>query len=682
MSITAPGDHIVLPLSAPRTTHNAANSSSSDANLGAATWPPSAASSVATMHADSSALAPTATTTEINVVSSPPTSHAASPARVRPSPLRPSSAANVVVKTPFGAREAVKNVMAEQDVDQGEDYVANSDPEDDEEQISHSHSAQASQQPSLPSSPVRSSRKMSASNIDEESSSSVYVQIPVTSPSSRPPRQTPGSTKKNKKNKQQSDTSRRGGSNAFDSAEEDAPTAVEDDDAAYAAALAAQEATLARRRPTRNARKEVSYGPNCDLEGRPLSSKKQKESTTKSKLAAKDSSAAQKARNKRRSRGFSDDDEEAAEGAKPGPNSSSKSKRELGSKHAAEDDEDLTDDDIGFAARDRKKAKTSKHITAINDSEEEAETSRTTRRKKAQPERSSRQDKMKDDARVSDEGESERDDGILTPPAPTSPRRSTRRSVPSPKKKQAKEVAEDKAKKGAGKGKDKQRKTFDLDRDDQEEEEPEEEKEKDEGETVEEVAAEVDEASKSSGQERVEADEEEEGEAGKSEPPAKPSASPTTSKPLIPTSSSILTSSSTPRPAPTTVAIKRIATSGTSSPILHASSPTTSGSPRSFFGKPLTTLLSTGAARRPGLTRKHNIPSLLNHRGAPKAPVRGLVVSKRRMQDDDYEYDAEYEALIAKGKKGSDDEDKSEAEVMENEEEEEEEGDEGLEEYD
>lgn len=67
-------------------------------------------------------------------------------------------------------------------------------------------------------------------------------------------------------------------------------------------------------------------------------------------------------------------------------------------------------------------------------------------------------------------------------------------------------------------------------------------------------------------------------------------------------------------------------------------------------------LLSTSAARRPGLTRKHNIPSLLSHRGAPKPPVRGLAVSKRRMQDDDYEYDAEYEALIAKDKTASDDE--------------------------
>ncbi|GAC96406.1 hypothetical protein PHSY_003986 [Pseudozyma hubeiensis SY62] len=629
------------------------------------------------MHADSSALVPTAPTTEINLVSSPPTSHATSPTRVRSSPLRPSSAANVVVEASSGGRGTGKSAIAAYSVDPVEAYVANSDPEDDDEQIGHSDSAQASQPLSLPSSPVRSGKRAFAANIDQESSSSVYVQIPAASPSSRPPRQTPGSTKKNKK-KQQSDTSRSGGSDAFDSAEQDAPTAVEDDDAAYAAALAAQEATLARRRPTRNARKEVSYGPNCDLEGRPLSSKRQKESTTKSKVAAKDSLTAQNARDKRRSRDFSDDDEEAVEGAKPGPSSSSKSKRELGSKHAAEDDEDLTDDDIGFAARDRKKAKTSKLITAISDSEEEAATSRTTRGKKTQPERSSRRDKIKDDARVSDEGESERDNDILTPPAPTSPRRSTRRSVPSPKKKQAKEAAEDKPQKSAGKGKKKQRKTFDLDRDGEEEEEAEEKK--DEGETVEDVAAQADEASRSSGQKIAEADgeEAEEEEAVNSAPPAKPSASPTISKASLSTSSPALTSTSTPRSAPTTVAIKRIATSGTSSPTLHASSPTTSASPRSFFGKPLTTLLSTGAARRPGLTRKHNIPSLLNHRGAPKAPVRGLVVSKRRMQDDDYEYDAEYEALIAKGKKGSDDEDASDAEVVEKEEEE----DEGLEEYD
>ncbi len=60
--------------------------------------------------------------------------------------------------------------------------------------------------------------------------------------------------------------------------------------------------------------------------------------------------------------------------------------------------------------------------------------------------------------------------------------------------------------------------------------------------------------------------------------------------------------------------------------------------------------------RRPGLTRKTKIPSLLNHRGVPKPPAPQLAASKRRMQDDDYEYDADYEALIAKNKKGSDEE--------------------------
>ena len=61
------------------------------------------------------------------------------------------------------------------------------------------------------------------------------------------------------------------------------------------------------------------------------------------------------------------------------------------------------------------------------------------------------------------------------------------------------------------------------------------------------------------------------------------------------------------------------------------------------------------------MTRKTNVPSLLNHRGAPKPPAPQLAASKRRIQDDDYEYDAEYEALIAKGKKGDGSEDGSEA---------------------
>ncbi|PWZ00734.1 hypothetical protein BCV70DRAFT_199998 [Testicularia cyperi] len=131
----------------------------------------------------------------------------------------------------------------------------------------------------------------------------------------------------------------------------------------------------------------------------------------------------------------------------------------------------------------------------------------------------------------------------------------------------------------------------------------------------------------------------------------------------------------------TPVSIKRISGAagsslGRSSPASGEGSPgpsagLTSGAPsphNSFFGKPLTTLLNSGAARRPGLTRKTKIPSLLNHRGPMKPRVNQLPPSKRKLADDDYEYDPIYEAMLAakRPKDGSEDEDQDDQHDGEN----------------
>ncbi|CDR88654.1 uncharacterized protein SPSC_05258 [Sporisorium scitamineum] len=667
MPFTGAGDYSHLPMSAPWT-HNAANTSASDltefATPGAATWPPSATSSAVTSHMDSSAAAPTSIT-EINLVSSPPTNHATSPSRTRSSPLRPSLAANVL-GNPSSTRNVGKAATA-LTVAQTEAYVANSDTVD-EEHGGHVDGVETPQHPRSPS-PPRSSVKSNvpAALSGEDHESSVYVQIPASTPSTRPPQES--SSSKEKSRKQQT----RRGSDASDT---DAGGEVSaDDDAAYAAALAAQEETLARRHPVRNARKEVSYIPNCDLDGRPLPTKKPKDKTSisnalssasKLKSAPKDPPAAKESKNKRRSGAFSDDDDD---GDIAGPSSSTKSKG-TASNSIAESDDDLTDDDVGFKARDRKKAKVSKPISVISDDEDKGE--QPARRKKALTDVSPRRKRTHDEDREASELNNE--DSILTPPAPTSPRRSSRKGMPSPKKQQLKEATEEKKSK-KGKGKSKQ-KTFDLDGEKDHEEE---EQEVVVAEDVADEAKEDDEpprklsrkdaaSRKGSKPDQVAPPaEEEEGEANDEtkRSPDKPSSSTVVSTSSskssdTATSASPAASTNTPsRTAPTSVVIKRITTSASSSPSLSPSSPATA---RSFFGKPLTSILNSGAVRRPGLTRKTNIPSLLNHRGAPKPPAAKLAVSKRRMQDDDYEYDAEYEALIAKNKKGSDDEDDEESE--------------------
>lgn len=70
----------------------------------------------------------------------------------------------------------------------------------------------------------------------------------------------------------------------------------------------------------------------------------------------------------------------------------------------------------------------------------------------------------------------------------------------------------------------------------------------------------------------------------------------------------------------------------------------------------LTSLLGStryGAVRRPGLTRRTKIPSLLNHRGPPPPPRPPAPAKRKKATDeDDYVFDPDYEALLAKKKKG------------------------------
>lgn len=652
MPFTGAGDHSLLPVSAPFLTHNALNTSSdstSFATPGAPTWPPSAASSTPTL--ESSAAVPNLLT-DTHLVSSPPTSHATSFSRTRSSPLRPSLAANVL-DSPTGNRDVAKAAAMPPSVVTGL-YVANSDPEDDEHDT-QSDGAETSRKSSLSCSPDRSSKKegVAAAELTDGSSLRDYIEMPSSLPSTMQPRSTPSSSKNPKKH--------RPGSDASDTGETSAPIDV-DDDAAYAAALAAQEATLARRRPTRSARKQVSYSPSYDLDGRPLQSKRPKVpavssstvSASKSRTASKETSTAHNAKTKRTSRAFSDngEQEDADEHLRSQPSSSAKSDQHIRSEVAAKVDADLTDDDVGFKAPRRKKPKDSKHISVISDDENEEPASRSTRRRTTKADRCTSREKANDDVLIVDDEESDRDGDALILSAPTSVRRSSRKSAPTPKKQREK---------GKGKGKAKQQKTFNLQHQGEDEEElPDVSEEVDMGDVqnLEQPMSSI------SGQDVV-SQEEVQDEAAEAATIAMPLASSTpsgtrSSASPIPTLAPNTTHSDS---TPHTVAIKRICTgsssssgsgSSTASPTLHA--PSASGAARSFFGKPLTMLLSTSAARRPGLTRKHNIPSLLSHRGAPKPPVRGLAVSKRRMQDDDYEYDAEYEALIAKDKTASDDE--------------------------
>ncbi|SPO23044.1 uncharacterized protein UTRI_01722 [Ustilago trichophora] len=628
MSLTGAAGQSCHPMSA-AFSNNVSNTSESSTltdAAGPATWSTSAASSSVTSFMDSSVTAPI---TEINLVSSPPTSHAASPSR-RSSPLRPSTAANIPGSSPV-TRELAKSAVFPAPpaqlasvVHMEEAYVVNSDPEDGTHagETDGADTPQMLRSPSPTRSKTKSNPAAQASLAEDhlpDDGSSVYVQIPPSSPSSMMPRESSSAKKKPKKQKeqqhQQSEKSRRRGSDASDYDRPSSSSIM--DDAAYAAALAAQEETLARRRPTRNARKEVSYQPNCDPEGRPLASKKDTNasgSSSKSRTSTKDSSA-KKAKNKRRSRAFSDDDEEEEHDHHRSATGSS-TKANTSRMHTEEDDADLTDDDVGFQARDRKKARVSNPISIDSGDEEDSPP------KKAKADATSDRSCRKRIAATEEEEDNDQgaaalsnggDDGILTPPAPTSPRRSSRKSVPSPKKQQLQELAKKQAKGRSGKTFDLEQEAVTSEKEDEEKEEEEEEEEQ---------------IRKSPSPKTAE------------QPPRPPSSPP-------PSSSSSKPAESTPN-APASVAIKRITTTSLPSP-----SPSTPiRGTKSFFGKPLTTLLTPNAARRPGLTRKTNIPSLLSHRGVPKPPVAKLAVSKRRMQDDDYEYDAEYEALIAKDKKG------------------------------
>ncbi|SPO24750.1 uncharacterized protein UTRI_01722_B [Ustilago trichophora] len=640
MPFSGAGGQSFQPMSAPLSNNVSSTSESSSFTTpgGAATWPPSAASSSVTSLMDSSLIAPI---TEINLVSSPPTSHAASPSR-RSSPLRPSTAGNIL-ESPSVTRELAKSVVVAAPpahlasaAHREEACVVNSDPEDG----THAGETDGADTPHILGSPSPShsntkTNPAAQANLPDEGSS-VYVQIPPSSPSTMMPRESSSAKKKPKKQKeqqqQQTEKTRRRGSDASDY-DRPSPSSIMDD-AAYAAALAAQEETLARRRPTRNARKEVSYQPNCDPEGRPLPPKKgttASGSLSKSKASAstKDS-LSKETNNKRRSRVFSDDeDDEEHDNNRSATGSLTKANTSR--MHNEEDDADLTDDDVGFQARDRKKPRVSNPISIDSGDEKDSPPKKAKAKAKATSDRSSRKRTATEDEEDDNEGAAALsdvgDDGILTPPAPTSPRRSSRKSVPSPKKQQLQEKA-----KKPSKGK--TQKTFDLE---MEAVAPEKNNEEDE-------------------------EEEEEEQVRKSPTPktAQQPSEPSSPPPLLAAASSAsksaestpVSTTNTPS-APASVAIKRITTA------TAPSTPSASAGARSFFGKPLTTLLTPNAARRPGLTRKTNIPSLLHHRGVPKAPVAKLAVSKRRMQDDDYEYDAEYEALIAKDK-GSDEEDDDE----------------------
>ncbi|SOV04309.1 uncharacterized protein UDID_02327 [Ustilago sp. UG-2017a] len=612
------GDPTLQPMSAPWNT-DPVNFTSSDsitiATPGAATWPPSAASSSVTSLMDSSAAAPI---TEITLVSSPPTSHAASPSRTISSPLRPSSAANMP-GSPLMAREMAKAAAlthaAVASVAHMDQVVAISDTEDGANTLQHS-SSQARQSGSIDLSDQHT----------PADGSSVYVHIPITSPSSITLPQESSSTKK--KTKKQGESPRRRSSAGSDSAHASPATLAAD--AAYAAALAAQEETLARRRPTRNARKEVSYSPMCDLEGKPLPGKKDVTASafySKSKAAAKEG-AANKTKGKRRSRAFSDDQDEENDVG----NSKSTANQVI------DVNADVTDDDVGFASRrERKKVKM--------DSEGEGEKQTKSTKLPNKRQRAAVDDDAEEDALSEHDHKNDDDqDAILTPPAPTSPRRSSRRSLPSPKK----QTANDKATK---KGKGKQQKTFDLEQeaaveDDDQDEQP-------RATTTQKAAKRNKSPSPEPEEESDEEAAEEEAEDAEKPSPATDAPKPASAESRPSSWSSTCTSTTTNPSAAASVAMKRINTSSPAPPSPSTCSPNA----RSFFGKPLTKLLNSGAVRRPGLTRKTKIPSLLNHRGAPKAPAPQLTASKRRMQDDDYEYDPDYEALVAKNKpEGSDEE--------------------------
>ncbi|KAJ1027499.1 hypothetical protein NDA18_003502 [Ustilago nuda] len=613
-----PGDPTLQPMSASWNT-DPVNSTSSDsitiATPGAATWPPSAASSSVASLMDSSAAAPI---TEITLVSSPPTSHAASPSRTISSPLRPSSAANMP-GSPLMAREMAKAAAST--------HAAAASVAHMDQVVSNSNTEDGANTPQR--SPSQARQSASSIHLSDQHTpadgSSVYVHIPITSPSSTTLPQESSSTKK--KTKKQGESPRRRSSAGSDSAHASPATLAAD--AAYAAALAAQEETLARRRPTRNARKEVSYSPMCDSEGKLLPGKKHmtaSASYSKSKAAAKEG-AANKTKAKRRSRAFSDDQDEENDVG----NSKSTANQVI------DVDVDVTDDDVGFASRrERKKAKV--------DSEGEGEKQTKSTKLPNKRQRVAIDDDAEEDALSEHDHKNDDNQGaILTPPAPTSPRRSSRRSLPSPKK----QIANDKV---TNKGKGKQHKTFDLEQEAAAEEDEDEQPR----------ATSTGKAAKRNKSPSSEAQEESDEEAAEeqTENAEKPSRVSEGPKPASADSrpscwSSTFTSTTTNPSAAASVAMKGI---NTSSPA-PASPLTCSPNARSFFGKPLSKLLNFGAVRRPGLTRKTKIPSLLNHRGAPKAPALQLVASKRRMQDDDYEYDPDYEALVAKNKpQGSDEE--------------------------
>lgn len=542
---------------------HATSTASTDALPGAATWPPSAASlSTAQSHMDSSA---PVGITEINLVSSPPTSHATSP-------LRPSARNNLPSPSELraGSKAAISTATAARL--EGA-FVANSDPEDGGE-----IEADGADTPR--------DRSRSPEQVDVPEST-VYVQLPASSPSMAVHSGSASRRKNKGASGSDSPKRRRRGSKSSETSRPGASSVV--DDAALAAQLAAQEAALARRRPTRGSRKDVSYSPVCDLDGKPLRKKQAaaaapaSSSASTSKDKSKRTTPTRKASGKRRSRVFSDDEDED-EHADAGSSSAAPAKALAAEKEGGgeeQHDADLTDEDVGFQACDRKKPRKSKPGRAEETQEPDvarAEASTPGNKGKARR-RHDEEEEMHSDASGGDG-----DDGILTPPAPTSPRRKSGKRNASP------EVQ----------------------------------------------AAEPDTNSAASGVQMAKTQSGDEDEQEKGDSAASPRSSAASAE-----------AAASGRKTPATVAIKRVGTT---------SSPSASPSTRSFFGKPLTSLL-TGTVRRPGLTRKTNIPSLLAHRAAPKPPAPKLAVSKRRMQDDDYEYDAAYEALIAKPEPDSSDSD-------------------------
>ncbi|KAI3493268.1 hypothetical protein L1887_42109 [Cichorium endivia] len=556
-------------------THTTPSTATTDALPGAATWPPSAASlSTAQSHMDSSAPVGIA---EINLVSSPPTSHATSP-------LRPSARNNL--PSPSELRAGSKAALSTATAARLESaFVANSDPEDGGE---------------IEADGADTPRDRSGSPEQEQvPESTVYVQLPASSPSMAVHSGSASRRKSKGASGSDSPKRRRRGSKSSEASQPGASSVV--DDAALAAQLAAQEAALARGRPTRGSRKDVSYSPVCDLDGKRLRNKQgaaaapasSSASTSKDKLKSKKTPTPRKVSGKRRSRVFSDDEDED-EHADAGSSGAAPAKASAAGEE--QHDADLTDEDVGFQAHDRKKPRKSKRGGAEDAQEPDAARAEaSTRGSKGKPRR--RRDEDEEEVH-SDASGGGGDDGILTPPAPKSPRQSGKRNA-SPKV----QAAEPASKSPASESQVAERQGGDG-----------EERENEE----------------SAGSPRALAASEE-------------------------AAASVRTTPATPA----TVAIKRVGTT---------SSPGGSPSARSFFGKPLTSLL-TGTVRRPGLTRKTNIPSLLAHRTAPKPPAPKLAVSKRRMQDDDYEYDAAYEALIAKPEPGSDDEEGAAEDQVEHEEE-------------